>query len=430
MTLWLAFGALLALLLLRFPIGFSMLVVGFAGFATVTGVAPAMKMVGQTLYTTGLDYALAALPLFILMGNLVNNAGFASELYRASNAFFGHYRGGLAMSTIVACGGLSAVSGSSLATAATMAKIAMPPMRSYGYSDRLSAATVAAGGTLGILIPPSIVMMIYGILTETDIGKLFVAGIVPGLIGVLCYMGVIYLITLWRPALGPAAPRVALAERLRAMRSVWPVLLLFAFIIGGIYAGIFTPSEAAGMGVVGALALGVATRRLTAAGVLGVLVESARTTATLFFVIIGTLVLGNYANIAGVPAAIESAIKAAELSHAQLIWAFIAVCVVLGAVVESTSMILLTIPIFFPIVKAYGFDPVWFGIILVVVTEISFIVPPLGLNLFVLKSTVPDLSTRDLYRGIMPFIAVDFVRLAVLIWLPILSLYLPQLMTR
>jgi C4-dicarboxylate transporter, DctM subunit len=430
MTLWLAFGALLALLLLRFPIGFSMLVVGFAGFATVTGVAPAMKMVGQTLYTTGLDYALAALPLFILMGNLVNNAGFASELYRASNAFFGHYRGGLAMSTIVACGGLSAVSGSSLATAATMAKIAMPPMRSYGYSDRLSAATVAAGGTLGILIPPSIVMMIYGILTETDIGKLFVAGIVPGLIGVLCYMGVIYLITLWRPALGPAAPRVALAERLRAMRSVWPVLLLFAFIIGGIYAGIFTPSEAAGMGVVGALALGVATRRLTAAGVLGVLVESARTTATLFFVIIGTLVLGNYANIAGVPAAIESAIKAAELSHAQLIWAFIAVCVVLGAVVESTSMILLTIPIFFPIVKAYGLDPVWFGIILVVVTEISFIVPPLGLNLFVLKSTVPDLSTRDLYRGIMPFIAVDFVRLAVLIWLPILSLYLPQLMTR
>lgn len=430
MSLWLAFGTLLALLLLRFPIGFSMLLVGFAGFASVTGVAPAMKMVGQTMYSTGLDYALAALPLFILMGNLVNSAGFAAELYRASNAFFGHYRGGLAMGTIVACGGLSAVSGSSLATAATMAKIAMPPMRSYGYSDRLSAATVAAGGTLGILIPPSIVMMIYGILTETDIGKLFIAGIVPGLIGVLCYMLVIYLITLRRPDLGPAAPRVALAERLRAMRSVWPVLLLFAFIIGGIYAGIFTPSEAAGMGVVGALALGIATRRLTVVGVVAVLVESARTTATLFFVIIGTLVLGNYANIAGVPAGIESAIKAANLSHLQLIWAFIAVCVVLGAIVESTSMILLTIPIFFPIVKAYGLDPVWFGIILVVVTEISFIVPPLGLNLFVLKSTVPDLSTRDLYGGIMPFIAVDFVRLALLVWIPALSLYLPQLMTR
>jgi C4-dicarboxylate transporter DctM subunit len=430
MTMALVFGTLLLLLLFRFPIGFTMLVVGGGGFAMVAGLDPALRMVGQTMWNTGMDYSLAALPLFILMGNLINQAGFANELYRASNAFFGHYRGGLAMGTIVACGGLSAVSGSSLATAATMAKIAMPPMRSYGYADRLSAATVAAGGTLGILIPPSIVMIIYGVLTETDIGKLMIAGIIPGAIGVLLYMAVIALITLYRPEYGPAGPRLPVLERFRALRAVWPVVLLFVFIIGGIYAGIFTPSEAAGMGVAGALVLGLVMRRLTARVILDVLIESGRTTSMLFFVIIGTLVLGNYLNLAGIPSDIESAVRGADLTPMQVVWAMMLVCLVLGAIVESTSMILLTIPIFFPIVKSFGLDPVWFGIIMVVVTEISFIIPPLGLNLFVLKSTVPDLDMRTLYRGIVPFILVDLVRLALLIFLPAVTLFLPQIMTK
>ncbi len=430
MTMALVFGTLLLLLLFRFPIGFSMLVVGGGGFAMVAGLDPALRMVGQTMWNTGMDYSLAALPLFILMGNLINQAGFATELYKASNAFFGHYRGGLAMGTIVACGGLSAVSGSSLATAATMAKIAMPPMRSYGYADRLSAATVAAGGTLGILIPPSIVMIIYGVLTETDIGKLMIAGIIPGAIGVLLYMAVIAMITLYRPEYGPAGPHVPVLERFKALRAVWPVVFLFAFIIGGIYAGIFTPSEAAGMGVAGALILGLVMRRLTARVMLDVLIESGRTTSMLFFVIIGTLVLGNYLNLAGIPADIESAVRGANLTPMQVVWAMMVVCLVLGAIVESTSMILLTIPIFFPIVKSYGLDPVWFGIIMVVVTEISFIIPPLGLNLFVLKSTVPDLDMRTLYRGIVPFILVDLVRLALLIFLPAVTLFLPQIMTK
>jgi C4-dicarboxylate transporter, DctM subunit len=430
MSVWLAFAALVVLLLARFPIGFSMLVVGFAGFASIVGIEPALRMVGQTTWNTGMDYSLAALPLFILMGNLINHAGFAGELYRASNAFFGHYRGGLAMGTIVASGGLSAVSGSSLATAATMAKIAMPPMRSYGYSDRLSAATVAAGGTLGILIPPSIVMIIYGVLTETDIGQLFIAGVIPGLLGILGYVLVIYLVTLTWPKLGPSASRQPVRQRLSTLKSVWPVMLLFLFIIGGIYAGVFTPSEAAGMGVAGALALGLGARRLNASAVLAVLIESGRTTAMLFFVIMGTLILGNFANLAGVPAAIESAVREAQLSPVMLAWAMMAVCLLLGAIVESTSMILLTVPIFFPIIKSYGLDPVWFGVVIVVVTEISLIVPPLGLNLFVLKSTVPDLEMRDIYRGIVPFIAIDLVRLALLILLPALSLYLPQIMMK
>jgi tripartite ATP-independent transporter DctM subunit len=334
------------------------------------------------------------------------------------------------MGTIVASGGLSAVSGSSLATAATMAKIAMPPMRSYGYSDRLSAATVAAGGTLGILIPPSIVMIIYGVLTETDIGQLFIAGVIPGLLGILGYVLVIYLVTLARPKLGPSASRQPVRQRLATLKSVWPVMLLFLFIIGGIYAGIFTPSEAAGMGVAGALVLGLGARRLSASAVLDVLIESGRTTAMLFFVIMGTLILGNFANLAGVPAAIESTVREAELSPVMLVWAMMAVCLLLGAIVESTSMILLTVPIFFPIIKSYGLDPVWFGVVIVVVTEISLIVPPLGLNLFVLKSTVPDLEMRDIYRGIVPFIAIDLVRLALLIALPALSLYLPQIMMK
>jgi C4-dicarboxylate transporter DctM subunit len=334
------------------------------------------------------------------------------------------------MATIVACGGLSAVSGSSLATAATMAKIAMPEMRKYGYHDRLSAAAVAAGGTLGILIPPSIVMMIYGILTETDIGKLFVAGIIPGLVGILGYVCAVWVVT-WRdPSLGPSAQRMPMKQRFLGVPQVWPVAALFVFIIGGIYVGIFTPSEAAGMGVVGALALGWATRRLDLRGIAGVLVESGRTTAMLFFVVIGTLVLGNFANIAGVTDGLDSLIRTYGISGYSLIALFVVVSLLLGAVVESMSMILLCIPIFFPIMKSHGFDAIWFGILVVVVTEISFIVPPLGLNLFVMKSTVPDLNMNHLYRGIIPFIFADFVRLALLVVIPSLSLFLPSLMGR
>jgi tripartite ATP-independent transporter DctM subunit len=334
------------------------------------------------------------------------------------------------MATIVACGGLSAVSGSSLATAATMSKIAMPTMRAYKYSDRLSASAIAAGGTLGILIPPSIVMMIYGVLTETDIGKLFVAGVIPGLIGILGYVAVVWLVTLRAPELGPRGERVPMRRRFVSLRSVWPVLALFVFIIGGIYAGMFTPSEAAGMGVTGALILGFATRTLRLSSLPAIFVDSGRTTAMLFIVIFGSLVLGNYANLAGVTGFLNDFVAKYSISGMTLMLLFVIVCFVLGAIVESLSMILLTIPIFFPLIKGQGFDPVWFGIIVVVVTEISFIVPPLGLNLFVLKSTVPDIATRDLYRGIMPFMMVDFVRLALLIAVPGISLLLPQLMIR
>jgi tripartite ATP-independent transporter DctM subunit len=429
-TLAAVFALLIALILLRFPIGFAMLVAGFAGTASITGAEPALKLVGQVVYATGFDYSWVVLPLFILMGNLISQAGFAADLYRASNSFLGHFRGGLAMATIVACGGLSAVSGSSLATAATMAKIAMPRMREYGYADRLAAASIAAGGTLGILIPPSIVMMIYGVLTETDIGKLFIAGILPGLIGVLGYVGVVYLVTLRDPRLGPRGERLAMRRRFASLRSVWPILTLFVFIIGGIYAGMFTPSEAAGMGVAGTLLLGVSTGRLKLAALPRVLIESGRTTAMLFFVVFGSLVLGNYANLAGVTGYLNAMIADYAISGLTLICLFVVVCFILGAIVESLSMILLTIPIFFPIFSSQGFDPIWFGIIVVVVTEISFIVPPLGLNLFVLKSTVQGLDTRELYRGIMPFMAIDFVRLALLIGIPGISLLLPQLMIR
>jgi C4-dicarboxylate transporter, DctM subunit len=247
---------------------------------------------------------------------------------------------------------------------------------------------------------------------------------------VLGNIEVIYHITIVKPKLGPSGPRLPLRERIASLKSEWPVMLLFVFIIGGIYAGIFTPSEAAGMGVAGALILGLAARRLERKVVVEVLIESGRTTAMLFFVIIGTLILGNYLNLAGIPAGIEAAVRGARLSPVEVVWAMMLVCLVLGAIVESTSMILLTIPIFFPIIKSYGMDPVWFGIIMVVVTEISFIVPPLGLNLFVLKSTVPDLDTREIYRGIIPFIGADLVRLALLISVPAITLFLPQIMSK
>ncbi len=421
---------LFALIFARVPIGMAMLIAGFVGLASIAGFQPALSVASHTIYATGTNYSLAALPLYVLLGNLINHAGFGEQLYKASNAFIGHYRGGLAMGTILSCGGLSAVSGSSLATAATMAKIAMPSMRAMGYSDRLAASSVAAGGTLGILIPPSIVLVLYGILTETDIGLLFIAGILPGLLGIACYVGAVYFTTLFFPALGPPGRRHTFQERLSSLKDVWPVVLLFTGIIGGIYAGLFTASEAAAVGVILTLLLGVAMRLLDFYGVISAIVETGRTTAALFLVIIGTTLLTDYANISGAGRAISDFVAYYELTGWRLIWSFVFVCVILGIVIEGVSMIILVIPLFFPIIAAQGIDPIWFGIIFVTITEISFIVPPLGLNLFVLKATIPDIDMRELYKGILPFIVADFVRIAMLIAFPIIALLLPSLMTK
>jgi len=420
------FALLIGVSIAGVPIAFSMLAIGFAGFALFRDVNAASYMVGQIAYETAQNYGLSVLPMFVLMGNFINHARLSNELYDAANAFLGHRRGGLAMATIVACGGFAAVSGSSVATAATMGKVAIPEMRRFGYSDRLAAGAVAAGGTLGILIPPSVVMVIYGILTSTDIGKLFAAGILPGLLGILLYVAAVRY-AVWRhPDAGPPGARTSWPARWAALRNVWAVAGLFLLVIGGLYLGIFTPTEAAGIGATGAFAVALARRTLTFPVLLQVLVETVRTTAVMFAVLIGGLVFSNFVNIAGMPAAISAWVGSLPIAPVAVIFAIIAIYFVLGCVLESMTMILLTIPVFFPIVQALGFDPVWFGIIVVVVTEISLITPPVGLNVFVISGMFREIGTANVFRGVAPFIAADVIRIVVLVLVPWISLVLPS----
>jgi tripartite ATP-independent transporter DctM subunit len=422
---------LLALILLRMPIAFAMAVVGFAGFWHLRGFTAAAATASERFYSTVLNLELSVLPLFVLMGNLVARAGLAQELYAAAQTWLGHRRGGLAMATVVACGGFSAVCGSSLATAATMAKVALPPMRRYGYEDSLATASIAAGGTLGILIPPSVVMVLYGLMTETSINQLFAAGFLPGLVGVFFYIAAVQW-TVWRrPASGPQAERASWGERLAALRGVWAVVALFVLVLGGIYGGIFTPTEAAGVGAGGALALAI-SRRVPWRDLVQVLLESARTSAVLFFILIGALIFSNFVNAAGLPEGLLKLILGGGTSPYVVILIILAIYVVLGCVLESLSMILLTVPIFYPVVAGLdlGIDPrwvlVWFGIVIVVVTEISLITPPVGLNVFVLASVVPELKTTTIFRGMLPFITFDVLRLMLLTFVPWITLVLPR----
>jgi len=424
----LGLAALLALVFLQIPVAIAMAVVGFVGFGLLIDWGPALSMSVDVAYRTGLNYSFSVLPLFILMGNFITRAGFSEELYAASYAFLGHRRGGLAMATIVACGGFSAVSGSSIATAATMCKVAMPSMRRYKYADSLAAGSVAAGGTLGILIPPSVIMIIYGLITETDIGQLFIAGVIPGILGILGYLVAILVVTRLRPELGGAGSRVGWRERLHALSKVWGILLIFALVMGGIYGGVFTPTEAAGIGASGAFLLALLRRKLNWIILYTVMVESAKTTAFVFFIVIGALIFSNFINIAGLPEALSDSVGAFGADPMLVMLAMMGIYLILGCVLESLSMVLLTVPTFFPIVIGLGFDPVWFGVFVVVVTELALITPPVGLNVFVISSLLPDVRTTTIFKGVMPFVLSDVGRLALLMFVPWLVLALPSMM--
>jgi C4-dicarboxylate transporter DctM subunit len=430
------FVLVLVLVFLRMPIAMAMGLVGFFGYMHLTNFKASLSLASRLIIDTSQNYALSVVPLFILMGLFVNKGGLSRDLYRASYAFMGHFRGGLAMATIVACAGFSAICGSSLATAATMSKVAMPEMRKYGYADRLSTASIAAGGTLGILIPPSVILLIYGFLTETSPAKLFIAGILPGLLGVVLYLvAVTYTVTV-RPDSGPAGERTPWSERLGALKGVWSVLLLFFLVIGGLYGALdfwplhltFSPTEAAGMGAMGAFLIALSRGGLNIKSTIQVLVETSHTTASLFTVLIGAWVFSNFVNRAGLPEGLLAIVNSTGLGPMAVMMVILLVYLVLGCVFESMSMLLLTVPIFFPLVSSLGFDPVWFGIIVVVVTEISLITPPVGLNVFVLKGVVGDVSTATIFKGVTPFWIVDIIRLTLLVLIPGIALYLPNQM--
>ena len=419
-------AALLFLAFLRIPIAFVMIIVGFLGMAYVQHPIAALYNVGQTAYDAAINYELSVVPLFVLMGNFVARSRMAEELYAASDAFLGHRKGGLAMATVVACGGFSAICGSSLATAATMSRVAMPSMRQYGYSDSLATGSIAAGGTLGILIPPSVIFVIYGILTQSSIGKLFAAGVIPGIIGVLFYLGAVRYTTWRNPSTRPSGERQTWRQRMRALSSVWSVILLFSIVMGGIYGGVFSPTEAAGIGAVGAFLLAWLRGALTFRVMYEVLEESVLTTAMLFTILIGALLFANFVNLTDFPQALLAIAARFSDTPWLVILAILVIYVALGCVFESLSMILLTVPIFFPLVMQLGYDPIWFGVFVVVVTEISLITPPVGLNVFVLRGVLPDVRTSTIFKGVTPFWVADIFRLAVIVLVPWVSLWLPS----
>ncbi|SKA90666.1 TRAP transporter, DctM subunit [Thiothrix eikelboomii] len=426
------FAVLLLLIMIRMPIGIAMGLVGFFGFAWLNdwNWVAALSMSARRIIDTSRDYSLTVIPLFILMGNFVTKSGLSHELYRASYAFMGHLRGGLAMATVVACGGFSAICGSSLATAATMSKVSMPPMRKYGYSDALATASIAAGGTLGILIPPSVILLIYGIMTEQSIRELFAAGFLPGMLGILLYVGAVAW-TVWRnPKAGPPGERSTGKERIEAMKGVWGTLLLFVLVIGGMYVGAFTATEAAGIGAAGAFLIALSRKSITWRTLYEVLTETAHTSASLFFVVIGALIFSNFITRAEFPDYLLQFVQSYNLSPMMVIFMILGIYILLGCILESLSMMLLTVPIFYPLVQSLGFDLVWFGILVVVVTEISLLTPPVGLNVFVLSGVLKDVKTSTIFKGVTPFWIADLIRLSLLAWIPAISLFLPEILYR
>lgn len=428
-----AFAMMLVLVFLRVPIAFAMALVGAVGFWSMRGADAAGAMVGNAVLETGMNYSLSVIPLFIFMGNILASSGIAGGLFACADRAFGRLRGGLAMATILSCGGFSAVCGSSLATAATMSKVAMPSMRRFGYHESLATGAIASGGTLGILIPPSVIMIIYGLLTESDIAQLFIAGIMPGILGIALYLVAVQVAVRLRPSL---APKLGVRQPIsrRDLIGVTGALALFAFIMLGIYGGFFTPIEAAGMGAAAAIVIAAAVRGLSMQKLWDALIDCATASAMIFAIVIGAEIFSNFVTYAGLPDALSALVSELDLGGYEVVIIIVLIYLLLGMVLESLSMVLLTVPIFYPLLLQLDFgngplaNPdltlIWFGIIVVVATEISLITPRVGMNVFVLHASLPEVPLATMFRGIMWFWVADIVRITLIVAFPMISLWL------
>ena len=424
----LGFVLMFVLMALRVPIGIAMGLSGLLGFAALSGAGPALKLLGQVPLSVLSDYNLSIIPMFVLMGAFSASAGMSRELFAAGIAWLGHRRGGLALATITACGGFAAINGSSVATAATMTQVALPEMRNAGYDPGLSAGLIAAGGTLGIMIPPSVIFVLYGIMTETDITQLFFAGVVPGIMAMIFYSLVIVFMGWWRPTTMPRGPLYGWRERLLSLKNLWATVLLFLVVLGGMYLGVFTATEAAGVGAVGALVIGLARGQLQMRTIKQTLIGSLRISASIMTIVLGAYLFGYFLTITQfTQKAIEFLVHLPVGAYGVLALVMVGY-LILGAVMDELAMILLTVPIVFPAMMQLGFDPVWFGVIIVMAVTFGMICPPVGMNVFVINSIAQDIPLTRIYRGTFPFIAVDLVRLVLLCAFPALSLWLPKTM--
>lgn len=419
---------MLALLFMGVPIGFCMAAVGTVGMMYLVNTDAGLTLLQTTPFDTTNSYPLTVVPLFILMGAIAFRTGISTDLYMMVYRWLGHLPGGLAIATIGACGGFAAVSGSSLATAATMGMVALPEMKRYKYSPSLATGCIAAGGSLGILIPPSVVLIIYGFLTTQPITALFMAGFLPGVLEVVFYMVTVYLICKFNPQMGPPGKRSTMRERIFSIKDTWGVLVLFLIVIGGLYLGIFTPTEAGGIGAFGALLFIIIRRRFNLKNISESLNDSVKTTAMSFVVLIGAMFLGYFLTVTQLPSAMSEFVSNLPLNRYLILTLILIVYLLLGCVMDSLSIVLITVPIFFPVVQALDFNPIWFGIIMVRVVEIGMITPPVGINVFIIKGVAGDVPMHTIFKGIMPFLAADILHVALLIAVPEISLLLPRLL--
>jgi len=422
------FIALFALMLLRVPVGMAMGLVGVVGYSYMVGPMPALKLVGQTSLRTVTDYTFGVIPMFMLMGALVTVSGVSRELFKAANSMIGHLRGGLGAATVLACGGFAAISGSSVATAATFSTVAYPEMRRFKYPESFSTGVIAAGGTLGAMLPPSTVLAVYAILTEQDIGKLFMAGIIPGLLAMAMYVLTIAVIVRMRPGWLPQGEQRPWRERFADLKNVWAPILLFIFVIGGLYGGFFTPTEAGGVGASGAFILGLVRGRLDRAKIREALLSATRTAAAVFTVLIGALLFGYFLTVTQTPQKFTEFLVGLGLGPYGVLALLMLMYLALGCLMDAMAMIILTVPIVFPVIVHLGFDPIWFGIVIVMTVELGLITPPVGMNVFVIKSVVEKVSFATIFKGVLPFVATDIVRLLIIIAFPMLALWLPSKM--
>jgi len=419
---------LFLLLSLRMQIGFCMALVGFVGFAVLGSLNPSFSILGMEPFKIGATYSLTVIPLFILMGQFANYSRMGFEIYQTVYRWLGFLPGGLSMATIGACGGFAAISGSSLAGAATMGMVALPEMKRFKYDDSLATGCIAAGGTLGILIPPSTVMIIYGILTEQPIATLFIAGILPGILLCGLFVLTIYIMAKLKPALGPPGPKFSMKEKIYSLKDTWSILCLFLLVIGGLYTGWFTPTEAAGVGAFGAFFITIIKKKLTWSNLTSSLAETIRTTAMVFLILIGAHIFGYFLTISQIPEQLSSLATEAGLNRYIILSMLILAYIILGCFMEGLAIMVLTIPIVYPMVLEMGFDPIWFGVIITLVMEMSLITPPVGINVFIISGISKDIPMYTIFRGILPFWFAMLICIILIVIIPQIALYLPLTM--
>ncbi len=425
-------AGMLALFCTRMPVAFVMAVVGFVGFSVLTSVQGGLNMISRSMYEVFVSYDLTTIPLFILMGQLAFNAGISRRLFGTAYRFFGHIRGGLAMATVSACTAFGAVCGSSPATAATMATVAIPEMKRFGYRDRLGAGAVAAGGGLGMVMPPSVVLIVYGVLTEQSIGKLFVSGILPAIMLTILFLGAISITCRRHPDYGPPAERFTWTERFRSLTGLIDTLVVFAVVLTGLFKGWFTPTEAASVGAFSVLVLGVVRRQLTVKLIMKSLEETLRTSCMILFLVAGAVVFGKFLAVTRIPFTTASFIGGLEIPALAVMTLIVLIYFLGGCFMDSLAMVMLTVPVFFPVVMDLGYDPIWFGIIIVLVTEMGVITPPVGINVYVVYGVTTamkqNISLESIFRGIYPFLVATFVGVGLLFLFPQIVTFLPSLM--